>query len=210
MLTGLYLVTPLLRKLLGHCSAAQSRLLALGAFLWGTVEVLVLKHGESFFLFRFLPLLGYFLAGHLLFARIRFHHNSVATRHFMLLFLVCVTGVACGTAYLLPHIGTRAFALMYAWQNPLVIGMSLAVFLLIVRPHAQSGLSTPLQHLAPLSFGIYLVHPLWLLGLAQLGLTAWYWHPALGIPVLTALTFSLSALSVWILQKSPLLRKTVA
>lgn len=210
MLIGLYPVTPVLRALLRHCSATQGRLLALGAFLWGAVEVLVLKQGEAFFLFRFLPLLGYFLAGHLLFEHSQKNSpGSLSARPLVVLFIGSVTCVAWGAAWLFPRIGMRAFSLMYAWQNPLVIIMSLAVFLLITHQWKPFFLDTALQRLAPLSFGIYLLHPLWLLGLAQLGLTAWHWHPALGIPVLTAFTFALSAISVWTMQKCAFLRRTV-
>ncbi len=210
MLFGLYLVTPALRTLVQRCDHRQLRHMIAASFVAGSVEVLVLHRGESFFLLRCLPLLGYFLAGHYLFVTARNHLPGVSASRLLVLIASCILLVALGTAWLLPTMGLRACTLMYAWENPLVIAMSLAVFSLLLRCAGTAPLGQPLERLAPLSFGIYLLHPLWLLGLANLGLTAWRWHPALGIPLLTLLTIALSALTVHLMRRFSLLRRVVS
>lgn len=210
MLFGLYLVTPALRHLVQVCDHRNLRVLIVASFVAGGFEVLVLHRGESFFLLRCLPLLGYFLAGHYLFVTSRNHLPGVSMRGLLALIGSCALLIALGTAWLLPDMGLRACSLMYAWQNPLVIVMSLAVFSLLLRGAHTAPLGEPLQRLAPLSFGIYLLHPLWLLGLANLGLTAWSWHPMLGIPLLTLIAAALSALTVYLMRQSAFLRQVVS
>jgi peptidoglycan/LPS O-acetylase OafA/YrhL len=53
-----------------------------------------------------------------------------------------------------------------------------------------------LARLAPLSFGVYLLHPLWLFVLLRAGLAPALVPPLWGIPVLSLLVFVLSAASV--------------
>lgn len=210
MLFGLYLVTPALRRIVATCNHHQLGALILCCFMGGGIEVLILHRGENFFLWRCLPLLGYFLAGHYLFATASRRLPGITPGLLLQVIGACVLLIAAGTAWLLPGMGLRACTLMYAWQNPLVIIMSLAIFSLLLRSAGTTLLGGSLQRLAPLSFGIYLLHPLWLLGLGNLGVTAWRWHPALGIPLLTLVVVALSALTVQLMRRTTLLRPVVS
>lgn len=209
MLVGLYLLTPWLRGWLARLSSRASRGVMIAALVLAAVLELGGESGsEDFFLLRCLPFLGYFIAGHVLFRHVRCRY---APAGLIGLALAAGLGIALGAAALAPRLGARACALMYAYQNPLVMLMSGCIFLLFVRQDVfAEHLAERLRGLAPLSFGIYLIHPLWLLALARCGLSAWRWHPLLGIPLTTLAAFVLSALSTAVLRLLPGLRRTVA
>ena len=120
-------------------------------------------------------------------------------------------GVALGAGLLRPWLGTHAIELMYAYPNPLILLMGVCMFLLGLRRHAGfiTHLAAGCVALAPLSFGIYLVHPLWLLALARIGIDGFLWHPAIGIPLTALAAFALSALSTALLLRVPFIRHTL-
>lgn len=66
-----------------------------------------------------------------------------------------------------------------------------------------------ISQIAGLTFGIYLVHPLLLDGLRQLGVTILIPHPILMIPVITILVLVFSMLISWLLKKIPFIGKIV-
>lgn len=203
MLPGLYLATPFLRRIVAASSRSELRLLILACCTLAALDTLSLKAPLTF-LSSFLPVLGYFLLGHYLFTLQR----QVARWPLVLLALVAGCGVAGGVYALRPWLGERAIGLLYAYPNPLLVLLGASVFLLGLRPPAgrwaQAGVA-----LAPLSLGIYLIHPLWLLALSQWGITGFLWQPALGIPLTTLACFTLSALSTAALLRVPLLREVV-
>jgi surface polysaccharide O-acyltransferase-like enzyme len=61
----------------------------------------------------------------------------------------------------------------------------------------------------PLVLGIYVIHPLWLRALKEIGIDAYLVHPALGIPLTTLLAFGLSLVSAQAIAAIPVLRRTV-
>ena len=65
------------------------------------------------------------------------------------------------------------------------------------------------RHVAPLTLGIYAVHPFWIALLGRAGLSASFVHPLLGIPLTTAVVLVLSLLTAAGLARVPFLKAVV-
>jgi surface polysaccharide O-acyltransferase-like enzyme len=83
--------------------------------------------------------------------------------------------------------------------------MSLAAFQWIV----SSPRLPRLAPLAPLTFGVYLIHPLFLDLARRAGAMAGSRSDAWAVPLLAATVFALSAASSWLLRRHPATRRLV-
>ena len=203
MLLGLTFITPYLHKLVAVISRQALLYLILGSFIIAAGES---AYGGRIitFLPTFLPYVGYFLAGHYL-ATLDFTPKK--RLFFIPLFLLCGLGISLATAALLPVRDVRAYDLTYSNHNLLVVVMSLSIFLLLIKAPQVTGLW---QRIAPVTLGVYAIHPLWVWALAKFGINGFWVHPALGIPVTATLAFILSVLSAALLARIPLLKRVVS
>lgn len=206
MVIGLYFAAPFLRPVVTGVDSGSVRLLIIGCFVIAAIEATLGGSASATFLPRFLPYIGYFLAGyHLL------NHRSNLTGG-LLAFIVFVCGiiVATATGALFTVIGPSSWEIMYTYLNPIVIIMSLSVFLLFTKNTTVNLLPTGItQRIAPITLGVYLIHPLWLWFLAKFGISGFLIHPVIGIPITTCLAFTLSAISAALLASVPVLNWTV-
>jgi surface polysaccharide O-acyltransferase-like enzyme len=202
MLIGLYFITPFLRQLVSVISTNSLRLLIIGSLAIAALDSAP-AFSSATFLPLFLPFIGYFLAG--------YHLSTISSAPRLPLLgsiaLACGLLAAIGTGALLPSIGPRSFELMYSFLNPLTIVMSLCVYLLLTRIPIRTG---PLQQIAVITPGIYVIHPLWLWFLAKHSITGFLVHPVIGIPMTAILVFILSAASAALMARIPFLRRTVS
>jgi len=83
--------------------------------------------------------------------------------------------------------------------------MAIAVFLLL----RAAPTTRALVGLAPLAFGVYLVHPLFLEGLTRLGFEESRFNPVWAIPTKALLVLLLSLSAVWVIRRIPILRRVV-
>jgi surface polysaccharide O-acyltransferase-like enzyme len=187
VIAGLYAATPLLWPYVAAAGPAERRraagaLLAAGFLLEGSMMLL----GSSPTAFtRFVPYLGYYLAGYALRDAAR---SAPALRR-----AAWVAPAAAATATL----GAGAlFQAGLGWRypfeylSPTVIGLSLAAFVLLQASPAGDGRPRRLEaDCAAASLGIYLIHPVLLVGLARLGLSAAGLPAVLGVPLLAAVAF---------------------
>ena len=203
MLVGLYLITPFVRQIISVINADSLRMLIVICF---AVAIIASLSGDKSltFLPSFLPFIGYFLVGYYLYN----HHSNLNVFLLILVFFVCVALISVGTNVLFPLIGEKAWSVMHDYLNPLVVIMSLCVFAFFTKKSMELS-SDLIEHIAPITLGIYLVHPLWLSVLDKFGVTGILIHPLIGIPVTTLLTFLLSVLSSALLARVFILRKTV-
>lgn len=203
MTLGLYLAAPFIARV---TAPAELRLLMVLGLAIAAIESLI-GSGQASVLTRFVPYIGYFVAGHYL-ATCAWRP---APRRLLLLALACGALIALATGLLLPTLGPRAWQLMYAYPGPLVIAMSLALWLALLQCSPDGwAASRPVQAIARWSLGIYAIHPLWLLILGRFGLHGLSYHPALAIALTTVAAFALSAASAALLARLPLLRRLVA
>ncbi len=190
MITVLYMFVPLLRALVAAASRRVLTLLAVAGFVlaaWAELQgslrgAPVLRHPLVFL--GFLP---YFIAGHLLATA----HTLPRQRTLWAGAAVSMLATAVGCFMLSRAHGIEAGLYFYAYLSLTVIPMSLAAAALL-RSVPLPGTGS-LRRLAPLTLGIYLVHPLLLeLANADILLRAGVW-PGVVLPMLTLVLFVASA-----------------
>lgn len=121
--------------------------------------ILCIYIGENRFILLFwIPYSAYYLGGFIV-SKIPFHKPT----RFLLLYLVSVAFIACGT-YLLysQKIANSQSLYLYEYVSPFVITASFSFFLYITRIplFLFEKQKTTITLLASYSFGIYLIHPL--------------------------------------------------
>jgi surface polysaccharide O-acyltransferase-like enzyme len=163
---------------------------------------------------RWLPFVGFFLAGALL-------RDVAATRRrirwAVVVAVVSIVATALGTALLVGPLGFGLGRGRYLYEYPSVttVPASLAVFALLVwlgpglSRRMSSRTRAVIASAAAASFGIYLVHPMVLVGLSRLGISA-----RSGVaPVAFTLTVTLAFLITWaivaIMRRIPYVRAIV-
>ncbi len=201
MIVGLYAVTPFIRKFLAASDVATVTLFVVFCFflssaesLWGGL------HGPTF-LSSFIPFIGYYVAGFLLTKiAIEISIRSV----FWLWFMLSATiGLLVGLLF--PLVGEKAWGVMYSYHNPLVIVMSLAVYTALLNLKINNKMAVSvISKLAPLTLGVYVIHPIWLSLLSSVVAL-----PYVGILASSIAVFILSLISAFFLTRIPLLRRTI-
>jgi surface polysaccharide O-acyltransferase-like enzyme len=212
MIVGLYVVAPIISRLRSTSPPGFMLAVIVLAFLIASAESLVANVADGERAYTFLAMwpsyLGYFLVGDYLW---RLPDIPVKRAVALGLAIACAIATALLAAALYPSFGGRSWQIAYANLQPLVILMSLAIFV-FVRGLATTFPSTVAQRIAswvPLVLGIYVVHPLWLMALKEIGIDAYLIHPAIGIPVTTALAFALSLASAQVVAAIPVLRRAI-
>ncbi|MGG4775627.1 hypothetical protein E4695_08235 [Alcaligenaceae bacterium 429] len=194
MLVGLYLFAPYLRLLYQHCTQRQSRYILLFMLVLAMLQSLYREtQGNSygFFLLWFLPYISYFLAGRMMFER------RVVIPYPGWVLAASIAATVVGTTLLSSEDYFSTY--FYDTFSLTVPVMSLAVFQLILdRPRLPQ-----LRMLAPFTFGIYLVHPIFLDLAQQTGLyqaqTGIVWQT----PLMAFAVFMLSWLLARLLRTLP-------
>ena len=199
MIVGLYLSAPLARALYARSQPEGRRLWVVAILGLGVLDALyrqALDIRSGFFLTWFLPYLGYFVAGRMIFdGELRIPRPG-------LVLALSVLATAWGVATLSE--AGRLNLYFYDYFSITVPFMSLAAFQWILN----SPRVPPLSTLAPLTFGVYLIHPLFLDLADRAGAHAGP-GAAWNVPLLATAVFALSAASSWLLRRHPVTRRLV-
>jgi surface polysaccharide O-acyltransferase-like enzyme len=206
MIIGMYLFAPFMQPIVSGLDSSSLRILISCCFVVASIESLSGSSSSSIFLSRFVPFIGYFLAGYYLLN----HGHSLSNRLLWLSLIASGLLIAVGTGALLPVVGQRSWKIMYTYLNPIVIIMSLCIFLIFMKQNIalliHPGL---LQRIATVSLGVYVIHPLWLWVLGKFKISPFLIHPLIGIPITTLLAFTLSLASASLMARVPVLKRTV-
>lgn len=224
MVIGLYLITPVLRKLLKVIEGRELIYLFILWFLWNAVLPLAsyliwLYVGYSVHLGVKIPMImgytGYYILGYCL-ARKEFPAGAVAG------WWAVFAGSTVAT-----FLGTWAFSdaakgfqpILYDYFSPTVILQAIALFIILIHTgnslesKVSKGLKQRLSLLGRYSLGMYLVHVMLLMALGDGGLgfklhgSAFY--PAYAVPVTAVVSFVLSFVIVDVLARIPGVRYAV-
>jgi len=204
MLLGLYLFAPFVRVLLQHLDRAKTLGLCSSLFLLAFASALhdhVAGATKGLFVLWFLPYLSYFMAGGI----VRRWRPSIDTRRLMMVLMssIALTAIGCHVVAVRTDLPSGLY--FYNYFSVTVIPMAIAVFLLLRDAPATRAL----VGLAPLAFGVYLVHPLFLEGLTRLGFEESRFNPVWAIPTKALLVLLLSLSAVWVIRRIPILRRVV-
>ncbi len=168
IVAGLTALTPVLRRLIEHSSRRELAIVTGGALAFGLVEHAVreLGGGGGFnAVTRFLPYVGYYLAGYLI---TTFTVTERVQRISRWLVPVGWLGTALGSGALAARYGwTTDGNFLYDYLSPTVMLMSLAVFT-AARSWTPKRVSTQqMRRLGGATFGVFLIHPLLLFPLQR-------------------------------------------
>jgi Uncharacterized protein conserved in bacteria len=200
MIVGLYLFAPFVRDWYAR-TTARRRLASVGAIFVIAVLDGLYRHvagaGRGFFLTWFLPYLGYFVAGRMILAG----ELRVPRPGWVLAGSIAVT--ALGVAALSDADALDLY--FYEYFSLTVTAMSLAAFQLILdKPRLPR-----LPLLAPLTFGIYLVHPVFLDLARRAGVFTGEGRDGWVVPLCALAVFALSAGASWAMARLPLARRLI-
>lgn len=194
MLVGLYLFAPYLRALYQRCSARQRMAAVVAIFVLAIIQTLhreLNASGYGFFLTWFLPYISYFLAGRMMFdGELRLPMPG-------LILCATIALTAFGVSVLSTPDGLNGY--FYDTFSLTVPLMSLAVFQLILNARSLPRMAA----VAPLTFGSYLAHPLFLDIAERTGLYMQTSGTAWQTPLAAAAIFSLSLGFVQLLRRLP-------
>lgn len=214
MILGLYLVTPCLRALVRGASRADLHYFLLLCFLfasllptafqlWPNATAVLRTWYDRMGVKLVLGYVGYYVAGYYL---REYTIGRIAEA------CIYVLGVLGGAVTVW---GTRWMSLTYGGLNqifydyfaPNVVCLAVAVVVLfryVLGVSEERSRRQRLGHVARISFGIYLVHDLFILLLRSIGLTTLSFTPVASVPVLTAVVFLLSFALAWLIHHIPL------
>jgi len=217
MLVGLYLITPILRVIVGHANWKVIRYFFVLWFL-GTAIVPLLRLTGTYSLdpnvFVLTGWIGYFLLGTYL--------PKMKIRP-LFLYIFMILGFAwtmIGTYIVTAAIGGTLGLFFYDYLTFNVILASAALFLLLltISPRHFETRSSPvnrlLHQISVNTLAIYLFHVMILESLQRgyfgFKISVTTMNPAFEIPLITALTFAISLGLVYLLKRIPYLRKLIS
>lgn len=215
---GLYLAVPILRKFVTNTTNSNIVYFLSIWFFCAAILPLIEKTlgtKAKYDLGIFTGYAGYLILG--LFLG-RFTYKS---SHAIISVATIIAGLlitAFGTYFLTLEKGSFVDK-FYGYLSPAIILSAAAWFVLFKYIFQDKGFSInthiekSITSLSSLSFGIYLVHALYLTALKSgafgFKVSALSGNPAIWIPITAFLVFSLSYATVWTLSKIPFLRKTI-
>jgi surface polysaccharide O-acyltransferase-like enzyme len=216
LIGGLYLVTPFLRPLVARSSSRVLGIAVLVFLALGIADSLALRWfgtGGANAATRFVPYIGYFLAGAWLV-------GQAPTRGRIAASLVTVAlGIGLtvvGTSLLIDRFGFGRGLYLYEYLSLTTVPVSLAVFTLFVwsaPTFDRMAARMPgrwLSIVAATTLGIYVIHPLVLTALGNvLGLRARAFFYPVAVPATVLAAFAVSLLIVLILRRVPFVRRIV-
>lgn len=215
MILGLYLVTPILRAFCRGASKGDFHWFFLVAFLfasllpmafrlWPNATAVVKLWYERLDVQAVMGYVGYYVAGYYL--RSYTINRLVEAISYVLGVLGAIVTV-WGTATLSRQAGGLV-DLLYGYFSPNVVFSSVAVVVLfryVLGVSEERSRRQRLMGVAKISFGIYLIHDLFIMLLRHFGVTTLSFAPVASVPVLAAVVFLCSFVVAWLLSKIPFL-----
>lgn len=211
VLLGLYLITPILRAFIKGASRGELHWFFLLVFVFaslvpaaemllpGKFSSLLLVWSGKLDIHLVLGYVGYYVAGYYL---KNYTLNRVAEFILYILGILGVGGAVWGIQK-----GTSLSILLNEFA-PHVVFMTLAVFVLfryVLGVSDERSRRQQLGGVAKITFGIYLIHPLFFMLLDRLDISVLSFTPILSVPVLGCAIFFCSFLVAWLISKIPLI-----
>jgi len=215
MILGLYLVTPILRAFVRGASRGDLHWFFLLCFLFASLLPALFKlwpnataplHAwyDKLSIQLVLGYVGFYVAGWYL---KEYTISRVAEIIWYVLGILGAVVTVWGTRVLSLRAGTLA-EIFYSFFSPSVVLFSVAVVILfryVLGVSDERSRRQRLSGVARISFGIYLVHDLFLMALRYFGITTLSFAPVLSVPILAAVVFLCSFALAWLIHHIPFL-----
>ena len=210
IIIGLYIITPVIKIFIQNASNKEIKYFLIVWFISASIYKLVEQFTgiEIGFEIPFASgYLGYFILGYYL-------HNvelKVSTKYlFYILGCISLVVTIYGTYIQVIDNITSSFY-FYSNLSPNIIIMSSAIFIFFKTINTQLGkqVQNIVITISKTTMGIYLIHPLVLDVLSILKINALTINPIISIPAVSVLTFAISFLVIFIMQKIPFIKRMV-
>jgi surface polysaccharide O-acyltransferase-like enzyme len=208
MVFGLYLFTPFLRKISKYSDDKEVKTLVSLLMIISFLAVLtkdITLHNSTIFIFMFPVYLSYFFAGHLIM------RTTIHLKTYHLIFLIILFGVLTA----LGQYGYEQYHWKFSFHHNFSITMiplSICIMILIKKIHKKIAISEKLREtLAKFTLGAYLIHPVIVGVIVQIGYFGMDMHSytAIKIFLITVLIIFVSVVIAYIFSKIPFLKRVI-
>ena len=217
MILGLYLITPILRA---FCDGANrgdfhwffllcflfASLLPTAFQLWPNSTAVLRVWYERLDIRLVMGYVGYYVAGYYL---REFVIGRITEAVIYILGVLGAVVTVWGTAVLSRQAGGLV-DVFYGYFSPNVCAFSVAIVVLfryVLGVSEERSRRQRLSGVARISFGIYLVHDLFIMLLRFFGINTLTFSPVASVPILTAVVFLCSFAVAWLISKMPCVGK---
>lgn len=215
MITGLYLVTPLLRTYIKHSSSKERIFLIVIILIlassYSLINSLFLGNQSSIFTI-FVPYLGYYLCGY----QLRFiDPRKISSKYLAAVLIFCVIYIAMLTDVFVKTLGQPKARFLYDYFSLPVVVMSIAVFwaAYLISSYAkplEGVVKIATERLASATLGIYVLHPIILEFIRdRFGERTTNSNFLVGITMVPVITLIACYLITSLITRIPLLRRVV-
>ncbi|MBN1129161.1 MAG: acyltransferase family protein [Chitinispirillaceae bacterium] len=210
MLLGLYVLTPFLRRAIGALDSVRAAAVTIFFIVVGMLFALFpetnYETGNIFPVWS-VQFLGYFIFGGIAFKKRIWEKTGFSV--LIILFFLSAAATAAGCGWFSLNRSLRDGLIFYNYTTPSVAVMSMAIFLLSAKMNRIFPLlRKPAASIIRTTFGIYLIHPLFLFFMERTTLGSPL--PSLMVIVINSVVcFFLSLLLTLLLRRIPVLRACV-
>ncbi|TOE34567.1 acyltransferase [Vibrio parahaemolyticus] len=208
MIIGLYVFTPFFRKIVVNSSNQEIKQIVVISLFFSALTYAfgyIYPSGPSLFITSFLYYVPFFFLGNLI-MREDYTPPKVVLWGVFLSSSV-LTSVGCYILALNTDLSTGMY--FYGFMSISVIPMSISAFYLLKHQTAPILNINLTKQLSILTFGVYLIHPVFLEVINFLKLGAMSFHPLISVPVITSVVFIASLTATWLLSRIPYFKKLV-
>jgi len=203
---GIYLFLPIL-KVFVKCASQNIQIYFIILWIISVSILPFINYFTGLSIKSYMPMMagyiGYLVLGYQL-AKIEITKKLFYIAIFFM--FVSTLGTVFGTYYLSEKAGKYiGFFYDYFSISTLIQSISYFIFLKYIGENVLNRfmiISQAMITISMTSLGIYLIHPIYIAILRKIGITIFVLHPSLMIPIVAILTFVLSFITIFIIQKT--------
>ena len=207
MILGLYLFVPFLRIIFKDLKKKERNFLIIAAFTMASINFIYMSFngvgGSALFINWFLLYVPFFLVGY--FIRKDSSNNKIIL---WITFALSSLLTLIGYYFVSTQDASITDAYFHGYLSVTVVPMSISAMYLLKSWNTPIFNEHVNKKFSSLSFGIYLIHPIFVEILNKTGYIRAV-HPAISIPSATIIIFATSAVMAWIFYKTPYLSRTI-
>ncbi|MGX9728361.1 MAG: acyltransferase [Candidatus Electronema sp. VV] len=208
MIAVLYLFVPFFRKIASNSSARELKFLVFFSFALAASNAILEKIfpvNNKIFFYSFFSYIPYFFTGHL----IRTSKFNFSKSILWIIFIISSILTIFGFYFLSKRAGQSFGFYFYSYLSMTVMPMSISMLCMMkscIRLIINDYLSVKISSL---TFGVYLVHPIYIDIIVWFGYKAQDSYQIILIPVAAFLIFGLSLYTSLLISRIPLLRRII-
>jgi surface polysaccharide O-acyltransferase-like enzyme len=208
MILCLYLFTPFFRKIVSNSTKTELIIFVVITFILSAINLI---HGKfdsgssKLFVNWFLSFIPFYFLGYLIREDSHSRSKAMLWAIFFISFISTFTG--CYIIAKISNLETGMY--FYGSFSISVIPMSISTMYLLKswwKPIVNVNFTKKLSFL---TLGIYLIHPVILEVINYAGYGAMSFHPAISVPVISAIVYAVSLTGAWIIYQVPYLKRTI-